>query len=654
MLTITGDPVWYMYDGVGYATNSNDGFLSIAAGKSQSGRVIFSDFDSGSVVQAFTFECDLRIGNGSQQPADGFSVNYCRDNDPVLTGGAFATGPNCEANLPEEGTQTGIGIGFDAWPSGGSSPFCNEADQSLGPDVRAISVRVDGQLVLQYPANVQNGTCTDASSVQTGPYDANNPGSYYGLCWAHLKVDLSAAGKLNVWWKGTRILTDYQTTYFPSPGRLVFAGRCGDLWQNQHVDNIKIVTVPASLALIGQAKGLADGFSVTVADSGASVVDITKPVTATVNGQNVTPTSVTKAGATTTIVYHGYPTLYAVGSTNQLVLTVKDTNGNAISDTRAYTIPFYSLLPAADAVTGVDTTKVGFKILPWQSGNEPNRVYWANEQLAGFHGANDANLSSVGPDGYIDYTGVINWNPAGINQGGTGDAGNFQTSAGYPDGPIPGIPGVNGLTGSTAFEALCFLQFQNPGVYNMGVNSDDGFAVTAGPNPRDRMAPLLGQYDGGKGASDVTFTFVVNTPGFYPFRLIWFNGNGELPGNGLECEWFTVQPNGTKILLNDPSVTNTSGIKVYSTGPALPAALTYHTPYKGATGLRADTQLQVQLTDSGTIVDGSSIKFYVNGTQVNPVLGKSGKITTATVLPALPNLLPSGPNTAALVWKDSA
>jgi hypothetical protein len=85
LLTITGAGTWQPSGGAGAATNANDGYLVISAGTSQSTQIIFSDFDVGSVVQGFTFEADLRIGNGTLSPADGFSVNYCRASDPVLT-----------------------------------------------------------------------------------------------------------------------------------------------------------------------------------------------------------------------------------------------------------------------------------------------------------------------------------------------------------------------------------------------------------------------------------------------------------------------------------------------------------------------------------------------------------------------------------------
>src|SRR5206468_10003953 len=187
---------------------------------------------------------------------------------------------------------------------------------------------------------------------------------------------------------------------------------------------------------------------------------------------------------------------------------------------------------------GVNTAAPGFQVLQWQSGIEPNRVYWANEQLAGLHGANIADLSTATDGGYIDFTGVFNFNIGGLNQGGGGDAGNFTTPNGNPDQSFLGIPGVTGRTGNSSLEALAFVRFQAPGVYQMGINSDDGFAVTEGPNPKDRLALNLGQFDGGRGSSDTIFSFVVPTAGIYPVRLLYYNGNGE-GGNGANLAWFT-------------------------------------------------------------------------------------------------------------------
>jgi hypothetical protein len=588
-------------------------------------------------------------------------VNYARAGDPVLLSAdagsptGYATGPNCEANLPEEGTQTGISIGFDAWDSGtppaGQAP-CNIAPGSgITRDTIALDIRVDGNLVLQSPMTTQNGACTDPTSIQTGPYDGSN--SFTNLCWAHLKVVLDTNRQLSVFWKGSEILSNYQTSYFPSAGRLVFAGRTGGSWQNQQVDNIKITTVPAALALVGQVKGTPSGFSVNITDSGNSAVDTNKPITLKLDGNTVTVGTVTKNGAVTTISYDGYPTLLAAGTTHTVTVNAQDGNGNTVTGSPTFVVPSYATLPAGDAVTGVDTSKVGFKILPWQSGIEPNHVYWANEQLAGLHGTNNANLASATDGGYIDYTGVLNFNITPSSVAGGGEQGDFTTNNGYADQLFPGIPGANGLNGSSALEVLTYLQFQAPGVYQMGVNSDDGFAATEGKNPRDRFSLLLGQYDGGKGSSDVLFYVAVTNAGFYPVRLMWENGNGEA-GNGANLEWFTVQADGTKVLINDPSATNTTGIKAYYAGPALPAFVSQINPYRNQSRARPDTVL-VQITDSATAVNAGSIQLLLNGSSsIAATNNKVGKVTTVALPFSTSNLLPSGSsNQLTLVWSDN-
>ena len=636
LLTLSGNAAWRSTDGSGASTNANDGYLSITdAQNGQGGTIIFADFDGGAVVQAFTFQAEVRIGNGTADPADGFSINYARSDDPVLTGGAWATGPNCELSLPEEGTQTGISIGFDAWNSGGSPPFCNEADQSIGPDIIGVSVRVDGTLVKQFATPTENGNCTDPTSLQTGPRDGTgNPDI---LCWAPVRVTLDTNGVLNVYWKNTLILSNYQTAYFPSAGRLVFGGRTGNANENHHVDNILITTIPASIAQIGGASGFPDGFRFTISDSGNSVVN-TNTLSVQMNSSPITPTSVAKSGGVTTVDYRIFPALLPPGSTNQLHISVNDTNGNNISGNRSFVVPTYGTVPSALAVTGVDTTKPGFRYFPYQSPGEPNRVYWANEQIAGLHGANLADLSSATNGGYVNWIDVINFNI----QGGA-DQGNFTTANGHPDSP--GVGFTIGNTDNTAFELLTFLRFNSGGIYTMGVNSDDGFAVTVGRNPKDRFAQLLGQFDGGRGASDTTFTFAVTNAGIYPFRLLWENGGG-----GANCEWFLIK-NGAKILINDPDPTNTTGVAAFYAGPALPAYASQINPYDGATGTRPDTLL-VQLTDLGTTVNGGSISMTVNGSPVTTTVTKVGSVTTVRGADGT-HLLSAGPKTARLIWSDS-
>src|SRR5438067_664814 len=125
----------------------------------------------------------------------------------------------------------------------GTAPYCDEVDQSVGPDIIGVDVRLDGVLALQVPRPTLNGACTDPTSIQTGPTDGT--GTPDGLCWAHVKVALDTNGFLNVYWKNTLIISNYPTSYSLSPGRLVFAGRTGGAWEYHHVDNIAITTIPA-------------------------------------------------------------------------------------------------------------------------------------------------------------------------------------------------------------------------------------------------------------------------------------------------------------------------------------------------------------------------------------------------------------------------
>src|SRR3954451_19624156 len=77
---------WYPTEGAPSDPFGTNGYFSITdATGSQRCTVLFGDFDSGLVVKAFTIGMDIRVGgSGAAQPADGFSINYARANDPVL------------------------------------------------------------------------------------------------------------------------------------------------------------------------------------------------------------------------------------------------------------------------------------------------------------------------------------------------------------------------------------------------------------------------------------------------------------------------------------------------------------------------------------------------------------------------------------------
>ncbi|MDA1278105.1 MAG: PA14 domain-containing protein [Verrucomicrobia bacterium] len=222
------------------------GFLAITypVGSQYTG-FVFPDIDDGKIVTAFKFEADLRVGNSTgARPADGFSISFARGNDPLLTD-IGSTG-NFAGGIPEGGSTTGIAISFDTW-AGNTFPD--------GPDIEGIIVRVDNKTILRQPLPTRHGACDDITSLQTGPRNAQyftdggdpyEAGSWAGLCWKPVVVEVDDTGKVTVIWKGNAILDKFQTSYFPSAGRIVLAGRTGGANENTHIDNIRLTTVASS------------------------------------------------------------------------------------------------------------------------------------------------------------------------------------------------------------------------------------------------------------------------------------------------------------------------------------------------------------------------------------------------------------------------
>lgn len=625
------------------ATSGNPGgFLALLYSVNSTAEVVvFPDIDKGQTVKAFTFECDLRIGNAqgnSGRPADGFSVSFARANDPVLAGlpDSAIAGNMAQSGQPENGTKTGIAVGFDTW-QGNVLP-----DKST--DIEGIIVRVDNTTILEYGMPTRNGTCDDSTSMQTGPYngdywtnggDPMDPAAWAGLCWAHLKVELDDAGRLTVTYKNKVILDHAQTTFFPSAGRLVLAGRTGGANENTHFDNITITTVPTSLAVVSGVAIAPDGFTVKL-DDGTSAVD---PATIAIKFDNatITPASVTKSGATTSVKYTS-PTFLASGSSHDLAISFKDKNGAAVSATRTLQVQTYQTASASFAIsTGVDKTKPGFRIRPWQTDQaEPNNNAWAEDELAGKHGANQADLSSADKEGFYDVPDVVNFDIGG-------GAGNFMN-----DNPFPGLPGAAGNgTDNSAVEVLTFLEFPSAGFFTMGVNSDDGFKVTTGANVKDVFALKLGEFSGGRGAADTTFLVLVEKPGIFPVRLIWENGGG-----GANLEWFTVNSDGTKVLINDTSAAGS--IKAYRVGP--PGGTAYIesvSPGVGATDADGAAGIGASLVDGANKVTTSSVKMTLDGVTVAATATKSGTKTSVTFKPAT-NLAFGSRHTVSLSYNDDS
>jgi hypothetical protein len=308
-------------------------------------------------------------------------------------------------------------------------------------------------------------------------------------------------------------------------------------------------------------------------------------------------------------------------------------------------IPTDFALPASAA----DTSKPGFF---WNVSEvlaiEPNQLSWAESQLAGLEGQNFADPNAVGEDAAgpaapanpvgAPISFVI---PTSINF----SIVDHDTTHGSTNLPgvtemhqMPGLPGTGGNNGTdnTAAEVLTYLNLPS-GTNTMGVRSDDGFRLTiGGASPSDKYSPqatVVGSFNGGRGAADSIFHFVIQQPGLYAARMIYENGGGD-----ANVQFFTVNGDGTYSLVND---TVNGGINSYRAVTVRASAYASSlVPLPGSTGISPQPTITAVLNDGTTPLDQTQVTLSLNGTPVTPTFSRSGSQLTVSFIPA--TLLASG------------
>jgi hypothetical protein len=107
----------------------------------------------------------------------------------------------------------------------------------------------------------------------------------------------------------------------------------------------------------------------------------------------------------------------------------------------------------------------------------------------------------------------------------------------------------------------------------------------------------LGGADFGKGMSWVNFAVTVPSPGVYPMNLIWYNGGG-----GAGIEFASYLPDGTRVLVNDP--TNPNSLKAFRAVTGGTPPLTVGIARSGSSAVITYTgTLQSSATVNGTYTD---------------------------------------------------
>jgi hypothetical protein len=269
------------------------------------------------------------------------------------------------------------------------------------------------------------------------------------------------------------------------------------------------------------------------------------------DGSLVSPApTISSSGGLTNVSYPGAATLLSSGIHLYTLIYSDNLGGfytNEVAFSTSYaTLPTaYAIPPGAGITRGFTYRTVAAVVDPT---NSPlaSTIARAKAQLDGTlinpsTGTPYTNSATLGTnaDGSFNIDTVLNFDDTGAT------VDNFPGDVTFPGLAAP--PDYNFST-----EALLYLDLP-AGYYRFGVNSDDGFEVNATPRHGVNGSPIvLGIFDGGRGAADTLFDFLVKTSGLYPFQVIYFQSAGL-----ASCEFFSVTnfaTNGFALaLINDPA-----------------------------------------------------------------------------------------------------
>ncbi|MCH1504668.1 MAG: hypothetical protein L7V86_13870 [Verrucomicrobiales bacterium] len=456
-------------------------------------------------ISAFKFGVDARIGGDKDRPADGFSINIVRADDPILAdprGSGYAVESQFPGlgGLQEEGSQTGLGIGFDTWDNG---KFNAEAlNDGVG-----FSIRVDGTVVEEIPATTPNGEPGDETSLQTGPVGVEDP-PIENLSWQRFEVELTSDRKLNITWKGKPVLEDFAVEWFPSENmQIVLGARTGGSWEAHHFDNLSLEVVTTNTARITSVDRSRSGVVYTIEDSEESQLQLDS-IGLTIDGAAVTPT-VEQVDGVTTVSYMN-EALWDFGTEHPWVLTAKDQNDLDVGAEGVIKIPSPLFPPGVElpGPAGID-------------GAFSSRYIFEAGTIASMTTAIDIVMQS---EDAAFTGGIIDAEHEVIDHGGGGF---FTNDFPYPDDFEAGEDFIQLNKGN--------ILITEAGDYTFGVQSDDGFGVRVhgmtfhdvnGAGQLDSLIPDAFYFRGTTGNSQTRAIARDVQPGVYPLEFLWFERGG--------------------------------------------------------------------------------------------------------------------------------
>jgi len=284
---------------------------------------VLNEIDPGYAESSFSFAADVRLGGGSAIPADGFSISFARNSEVALS------------SASEKGTATGLSVCFLAY----------NGDSATG--IRGLQINIDGSAVYNMPITNWNGSCGDATSLQTGPTDTTGTQGrtalLANLCWQPILITYNS-GLLSVGFKGITLVTNLAVPYTASPGKFVIAGRTGGLWEEQDIDNIVITTVPSSNPVISGIAANAYSWNFKIYDS-SSVTPNTNSIAVLVDGVSVTPTRITQSGnigsdgsGATTVFFESATPIFASGTLHTNTISFNNMTSGSVFTKVPYTV----------------------------------------------------------------------------------------------------------------------------------------------------------------------------------------------------------------------------------------------------------------------------------------------------------------------------
>ncbi len=631
---------------------------------SQQSTFVIENLDEGKPFVGFDIAFQLLLGNGSN--ADGFAFfvgDFAGSADSPITWGEEG---------PGIGAIKGVTVSIDIYNNGGTVAEAPAVDIKV--DGTVIGHRLGTPAIGALPVNLQSGTAFWPVKLHADPDGTVDLVINNVVVYTNLPIFKPSINGEN-------------------PMRVGFSARTGGSSVNAWIDDLTITTTP--IDAVGTAQGqpfIADlapvrpidvnasalsGVQITVQDSTFSVN--TNTIKFLYNNAAVTaPVTITrvKSDATlenpdrTLVSYFGVGGLLPTGA-GTATLSYYTTGTPAVSNifSFSFTVGAYSTLNTNYIVQGVDREKPGFKarvhlIDTHRAPGDMNLIINAERQLAdGYRDSTthapyenfanllpgvDSGLPEVDADGWFVLPDYINFDFSSEN-------GNFRSTSVIPrpDSLFPGIPGVKadgsafvhgaGATENFAIEFVSFIELKAGG-YRFGFNSDDGFRASFGFGQDAAGTPIVGSFNGGRGAADSLFDVVVPVAGVYPLRISYWQGGG-----GANAELFIVDPStNEKILINDAE--DLRAPRAYREASGSRPSIAHTLPVQNDLAAFPNDNLEIVLRDGGIALDDSSIVVKINNAVQTVTKTRTGKKLKVVRESSLTNLLPSGLNTVNVIY----